>query len=286
MTVDLKTQLAAKAADAEAPATSDGAQPQTVSGFIKSLTGEISRALPAHMSAERVARIALTEVRRTPELGQATPQSFAGALLTCASLGLEPGGGSGEAYLLPYYNRRAGVHEVQMVIGYQGMVKLFWQHPLAAGLDAHEVREADMFEHEYGLNPVLRHRPARPSANRPRGNVIAYYAVARLSNGGSSFVVMYPEDIEAIRRRVNSKDKGPWASDYDQMALKTCVRRLFKLLPKSTELSAALAYDGTVRTDLSTPMGEAAAPAPELAPVPDPQDDAGPGVDVPEGEEQ
>lgn len=224
------------------------AQPTLVQ-FVRQMSPELARALPVHMAgaADRIARIALTDLNRVPNLAKATRDSFAGALMTCTQLGLEPGGISGEAYLLPFWNKRIGKHEVQLVIGYQGMIKLFWQHPLAAGLDAREVRENDDFEYEYGLDAYLRHKPAR----RNRGQVTEYYALARLSNGGNAFIVMSPEDVEKIRRRSKAKDAGPWQTDYDAMAKKTAVRQLFKLLPKSPELARAVAHDESVRRDAS-----------------------------------
>lgn len=224
------------------------AGPATVYEFIESMKGEMARALPRHLSADRMARIALTEVRRTPLLTRCTPASFGGALMTCAQLGLEPGV-SGEAYLLPFRNTRKNIYEVQLVIGYQGMAKLFWQSPLARSLDAQAVYEHDpVFEYSYGLEPKLIHKPR---LDGDRGKAIAYYAVARMEGGGSAFVVMSPTDVEKIRTRSKAKDDGPWKTDYDAMAKKTCLRQLFKLLPRSPELSQAMAQDEGVRSDWS-----------------------------------
>jgi recombination protein RecT len=221
-------------------------QPQTIAQFIEVMKGEMARALPRHLNADRLARIALTEVRRTPLLARCTQQSFGGALMTCAQLGLEPGV-TGEAYLLPFRNNRQDIYEVQLIIGYQGMAKLFWQSPLAKSLDAQAVYENDDFDYAYGLEPRLYHRPALGD----RGGVLAFYAVAILVNGGSAFIVMSPSDIEKIRQRSRAKDDGPWKTDYEAMARKTCLRQLFKLLPKSPEMAQAMAQDEAVRTDLS-----------------------------------
>ena len=173
--------------------------------------------------------------------------------MTCAQLGLEPGV-TGEAYLIPRKNgrlsRAAGhdVYEVQLTIGYQGMAKLFWQSPLAKSLDAQAVYENDDFDYEYGLNPTLRHRPSL----QDRGEAIAYYSVATLTNGGFAFIVLSRSDVEKIRLRANAgtgERDSPWKTDYDEMAKKTCLRRMFKLLPKSPELARALSQDEGVRTD-------------------------------------
>lgn len=222
-------------------------KPKTIEAFLDRMQGEMARILPQHISAERMARIVLTEVRRVPLLVQCTQPSFYGALMTCAQLGLEPGV-SGEAYLIPFKNTRKNCYEVQLIIGYQGMAKLFWQSPLARSLDAQVVFENDDFDYAYGLEPKLVHKPL---LSGDRGQVIAYYAVARMANGGSAFVVMSPDDIEKIRDRSRAKDDGPWKTDRDWMSKKTCIRQIFKLLPRSPELSQALAQDGAVRTDLS-----------------------------------
>lgn len=221
--------------------------PQTVTQFIEQMKGEIARALPRHLNADRLARIMLTEVRRTPLLAQCTPASFGGAIMTCAQLGLEPGV-TGEAYLLPFRNSRKNCYEVQLIIGYQGMVKLFWQSPLARSLDAQTVHQEDDFDYAYGLEPKLTHKPSLKS---DRGPVIAWYAVATMTNGGAAFIVMSRSDVEKIRTRSRAKDDGPWKTDYDAMARKTAIRQLFKLLPKSAELTRAMAADEGVRSDWS-----------------------------------
>lgn len=212
--------------------------PATLAQQIERMKPEIARALPKHMDADRMARIALTTLRRSPKLAQCTPESFLGALMTCSQLGVEPGP-TGEAYLIPYGR------ECTFVLGYKGMAKLFWQSPLAKGLDAQVVYENDHFVYEYGLNPRLEHRPVLAN----RGKPVAYYAVASTTTGGSAFVVLSPEDIEQHRKHSKSGNSGPWREHYDAMARKTCVRELFKLLPVSVELSTAAAQDGSVRTD-------------------------------------
>ncbi len=276
MAADLKARVATRAQ------TGNGAveksQPTTAQ-FLASMAPEMARAVPKHLNPDRLARIVLTEVRRTPLLAQCTLESFGGAVMTCAQLGLEPGA-TGEAYLLPFKNSRTGNFEAQLVVGYQGMAKLFWQSPIAKSLDAQVVYSNDYFEYEYGLAPKLIHRPVL----NDRGEPIAYYAVATTTTGGSAFVVLSRADVEKIRKRSKAKDAGPWQTDYDAMSRKTAVRQLFKLLPKSPELARAVAHDETVRTELA-PEALDASPAYIEAEVVDPQtgeiapDDDGPTVD-------
>jgi len=248
-----------------AVAQRDADQP-TIGSVIQQLRPEIARALPKHMDADRMARMALTVLRKDPKLARCTPESFAGALLTSAALGLEPGV-NGEAYLVPYGR------ECQFIIGYQGFAKLFWQSPLAAHLDAQAVHEKDDFDYEYGLAPMLRHKPA---LGVDRGNVIAYYAVAKLTTGASAFVVLSAEEVKSLR----GGKVGPSGNIPDPMhwmERKTALRQLVKLLPKSATLNAALEVDEKKGTELRREqLAVKAIESPEPA-APD-------GVDVVTGE--
>lgn len=222
------------------------AAPASIATVIKRMQPEIQRALPKGMDGDRIARLALTVVRNTPNLANCTPESFAGSLLTAAALGLEPGV-NGEAYLVPYLDRRKGVTECQLIVGYQGYAKLFWQNPLARHIDAQAVYENDEFDYAYGTEPFLRHKPAKGD----RGKVTLYYAVASLSTGGSSFVVLTPEEVKRLRNGKvgtsgNIDDPMKW------MERKTALRQLVKTLPRSTMLNAAMAADEEFGSDLSS----------------------------------
>lgn len=225
----------------------------TVGQFIQSMRREIARALPKGMDADRVARLALTVVRQDRNLQSCKPESFAGALLTAAALGLEPGVNQ-EAYLVAYRN------ECTLIVGYQGYAKLFYQHPLAKSLDAQAVHENDQFSYRYGTNPDLTHIPT----SGDRGKVTHYYAVASLTSGASHFVVLTADEVKALRNgQVGTKgvpDPQHW------MERKTAIRQLIKLLPKSTQLAAAAAADeqtGTVLTErtVATTISDGSVPA-------------------------
>lgn len=221
----------------------------STAAFLESVKPQLARALPRHLNADRLTRIALTEVRKTPALATCSQESFAGALLTSAQLGVEPG--AGEAYLVPFKG------EVTLIIGYQGYAKLFWQSPMAKHLDAQAVYENDHFEYEYGLTPRLVHRPATGE----RGKPVAFYAAATLTNGGSAFVVLTPDEVKKLRsgaRASNIADPQMW------MERKTALRQLFKLLPKSPELAAAMNADEQVHRAPTAPAEVAGGGAPEL----------------------
>src|SRR5690554_2362898 len=212
----------------------------TLTTLIERQKPEIARALPRHMDPDRLARIATTVMRQTPQLAQCTPESFLGALMTCAQLGLEPGP-LGHAYLVPYGR------EVTFVPGYRGLVELARRSGQVQSVQARIVRDGDEFDYEFGLEPKLRHRPTA-DVDKP---VTHAYAVLRLKDGGVDFDVMTRAEIDAIRKRSRAATNGPWVTDYAEMAKKTVLRRLLKTAPMSIEYHQAVANDEQVRTSVA-----------------------------------
>jgi recombination protein RecT len=78
-----------------------------------------------------------------------------------------------------------------------------------------------------------------------RGDIIAFYAIAKLKGGGHAFEVMPRSDVDAVMRSTQSKGQwGPWKDHYPEMGRKTVIRRLAKYLPLSIEFATAAALDG------------------------------------------
>jgi recombination protein RecT len=132
----------------QALARQDDKPAGTLQTLIQKSAKELGRALPAHMNPDRLVRIALTSIRQNPDLASCTQESFLGALFVLAQVGLEPI--AGQAYLLPFNNRRKGADgrwetkkEVQAVIGYKGLKELFYRHDSAVTIEIHTVCERD-----------------------------------------------------------------------------------------------------------------------------------------------
>lgn len=226
-------------------------QSKSVFGFMKDYKDQIAAALPSHMTADRMVRVATTCFRTTPKLLECTPESLFGAIIQCSQLGLEPGNGLGHAYLLPFdKNEKRGGQwvkvrtDVQLIIGYRGMIDLARRSGQIESLESHAVYEGDVFECELGLESKLIHKPQWDNPLRESPERLTFvYAVAKLKDGGVQFQVMSRNGIEIIRKRSKAKDSGPWVTDFEQMALKTVVRRLFKMLPVSIEIQNAVSID-------------------------------------------
>ena len=227
-------------------------QPRTVAQTINHYAPLIAEALPKHLDPDRFTRLALTTLRKTPALQRCSPESFIGALLTASALGLEPDV-NGECYLVPYKR------ECTLIVGYQGLAKLFWQHPMSARLSAEYVCERDEFSFDKGLNQHLTHRPATGD----RGAVVAYYAIVGLSNGATWFDVFTPAQIAKLR--VGSR-KGNIADPEHWMERKTALKQVLKLAPKATQVQQVIAVDERGGS-MEAARQVAAREVPELPPV-------------------
>jgi recombination protein RecT len=210
-------------------------KPKTINQMLEQMKPELQKVLPRHMNVERVMRIALTEIRKNPTLGNCEPLSLIAAVMTAAQLGLEIGV-NGQAYLVPFGR------ECTLIPGYRGLITLAVQSGLVNVIEARVVHENDDFTFCYGLEPDVQHQPTMDDP----GPVVAVYAIARLA-GGVLFDVMSKKEVDSIRARSRAGKSGPWVSDYEEMARKTVVRRLCKYLPmsvdKAQKFSAALELD-------------------------------------------
>ncbi|MEK4968575.1 recombinase RecT [Cytobacillus sp. FSL R7-0696] len=244
---DVKNQLAKK--------TNTSVQKQvspenTLNALLKKMGPEIQRALPKHMDADRIARIALTAVRTTPKLLDCDQTSFLAAIMQSAQLGVEPNTGLGQAYLIPYGK------QVQFQLGYKGLIDLAVRSGQYKAIYAHEVYTNDEFEFQYGLTKDLIHKPA----TIPEGDPIGYYAVYHLQNGGYDFVYWTRERIDNHAHKFSQAvQKGwtsPWKTNYDAMAKKTVLKEVLKYAPKSIELQKSVEADSTIKNEFSKDMSD------------------------------
>lgn len=131
--------------------------------------------------------------------------------------------------------------EVQFQIGYKGMLDLAFQNEHMQSIEAHTVYENDDFSYEYGLTPSLHRVPAW----RDCGEMVGFYAVFHLDNGGYQFEVMSKANIDAYAAKYSkafTSEYSPWKTNYKSMALKTVLKRLLKTAPIQSDLRKAMLH--------------------------------------------
>lgn len=229
---------------------------------------QIKLALPKVLTAERLSRIIITEFRKNPSLSQCTTESFMSSVMQSAQLGLEPGSALGLAYLVPFNKsvknstgQWVKVKECQLIIGYRGMISLARRSGEILSINAYCVYEKDEFSYQLGLHPDIKHVPTMEADPGP---VVYVYAIAQLRGGGVQFEAMSRAAVEAVRNdsegwksavKYKKTETSPWHSNFDEMAKKTVIRKMFKYLPVSTEAHyAAYFEESQERGEHVTPM--------------------------------
>lgn len=217
---------------------------QGLVGFLESIKSELARALPKHLTADRMARLAITALRTTKDLDKCSLPSFGASIMACAALGLEPNTPLGQAWLIPRKNRRQNCIDCTLIIGYSGLLDL--ARRAGAQIKAFAVYQDDQFEYQMGLEPKLVHIPSdNPERGEDPKQLTHVYAIIRSPNMEPEFAVLTRAQVER-RRKQGASGYGtstPWDTHYEEMALKTAVRAAFKWSPRSSEMHRAEALE-------------------------------------------
>jgi recombination protein RecT len=220
------------------------AQPKQPATIKQHLEGEqfratIAKVLPKHLSPDRMARVAITALTRTPMLAECDQASFFRCLMDLSQWGLEPDGR--RAHLIPFRNNQKGIVECQLIIDYKGLVELCYRSGVVSNIHADVVCENDVFD--FDLGEITRHKI---DFKAERGKVYAAYAIVTMKDGTKKCEVLSKQELDGIRARSKAGKSGPWVSDYNEMAKKTAFRRVSKWIPLSAEIRDAIHADDDV----------------------------------------
>lgn len=221
-------------------------RPLTVAAALKQSIPALAMALPKHMDPERMARIALTTIRRKSDLQRCDVNSLAGAVLEAASLGLEIDS-RGLAYLVPYKQ------EATLIVGYKGLMQLAYRSGKISNIYADVVFqkevEADHVEITLGAERGIRHDfdILKSAVLRQEGAdnpVVLAYAVAVFKEGHRHFEFVQGPEVEKRRWTNKAAEKGfLWNKWLEEAWKKTAIRKLCKYLDLSPEMQRAVVLD-------------------------------------------
>lgn len=212
-----------------------GEKPETpiakFSGFLDKLKPQMALALPKHMNADRMARLALTQFSTNPALQECDPMSIAGAIITASQLGLEIGV-NGQAYLIPYKKRAT------LVPGWRGLVDLANRSGRATVWTG-AVFDGDEFDYALGDTPFVKHRPG--DGTDDPDNLLYVYAVGRV-NGSQHAVIDVWRMSKVWKHRdvMNKVGNRHYSFAHPEMyARKLPLLQVLKYMPSSIELTHA-----------------------------------------------
>lgn len=219
-----------------------------------------------YMTKERLLRLCINAVKKTPRLMDCDPQTVLGAMMTSCALGLEPNTVQQQAFLIPYKksqkigNEWVETYDCQFQIGARGYVTLAYRSEHIQSLDAAAIHDGDVFEHLRGSNAFLKYA----TALRDRGPLLGAFSYVKLASGGESSLVLPLDEILKIRsksetyrslvkrvetardererqRAVTNLAETPWVMWEDDMATKSAIKKHAKNLPIAAGDSFAVA---------------------------------------------
>jgi recombination protein RecT len=179
----------------------------------------------------REINFAIQAIRGNDKLQKCDEQSIKNAIVNVALCGATLNPALQQAYLVP----RKG--KCCLDLSYRGLCKIAVDSDSVYDIDAVAVFEGDEFDFEMGLNPILIHKPKMHDDDKDK-KVLAVYAIATLHHSIKKFVVLDKEKIE--RARKSSQYDVVWNAHYDEMAKKTAVKLLYKMLPQTERMSTAV----------------------------------------------
>ena len=218
----------------------------TLGEWLKDRKDSFGQALPANtVNVDRFMQSAFLAITnpKMPNLVKCSKESIFRSLKEAAAYGLELNGTLGQAYLIPYSVKGAVTCRLQL--GYKGLIALARRSNTIKTIAAEPIHENDIFEVQLGMGRSLSHKI---DIMKERGEVVGYYCLVELCNGGSQFKVMSKKDVENHRNKFSKSYKADdndniWNKNFDAMALKTVVIQALKLCPISIEAMDAVSRE-------------------------------------------
>ena len=195
---------------------------------------QLSLCIPKNLNPEVLQRVALTAMNKTPGLADCTPESICSCLLDLAACGLVPDGR--RSHLIPRGN------QCTLVIDYKGYVEICYRNPDVAKVQAEVICEGDTFAHDRGEISVHTW-----DATQPRGEICGAYAEVVFRSGARVAAILSLAEIHNVRdasAHGTDRASSPWVRFFGEMAKKTAIRRLMKMIPLPAESAGAIAADG------------------------------------------
>lgn len=220
-------------------------KPTTFLAILEPYKAEIARALPRHLNADRICRIALTAFRRNAKLAECDPRSVFAAVIQAAQLGLEIDT-LGQAYLIPYEKRkvidgqwRTVGYECQFVPGWLGLVELVNRSGRATVYSG-VIMKDQKYRFQDGSDRRL--DVLNETALDEPTDITHAYAVGRVKGGVVPIIELWrTEKIAKHRDRYNKVGQRHYSYDnWEMYCRKVVLLQLIKYVPKSAELTTAM----------------------------------------------
>ena len=251
--------------------STERATPVMLKRFLRRKSEEMQRISAAGLNTDAIIEGAALAVIANPELQKCTVGSVFLAVQWANKFGLQIGGFTQEAHIVPYNVKTSKKGETdrwetqaQIIPGYPGLVKMIINTGLVSNIQAHVLYEDDVFEFSEFVGGPARYVPDLRSKRRTDADIWGAFAAAKLKDGTIITEFMTREEIEKCRQSGKQPNGMMWTKAYPEACKKTAIRRLAKPMPKasvpiSTVRALDVAMDSAIGIEPDDPLSIATA---------------------------
>lgn len=240
------------ALDLTKPTSSAPAVAQKPTGLAAVIRSKISSTLTGKKGEQFVADV-VALVNNDPNLAKCDQVSLVASCLQAQTLGLSLNRGMGQAWIVPFNDRKNGRVTATFQIGYKGYVQLAIRSGQYRKLNVLAIKEGELL-HWDPLFEDISVELITDEAVRAKTPTAGYYAMFEYVNGFRkamywSRAKMHEHATQYSQAYRTDQQKGWtnsfWSKDFDSMAIKTMLRQLIsKWGIMSVEMQTALENDG------------------------------------------
>lgn len=202
------------------------------SGFMDKLKPQLALALPKHMTADRMARLALTAFSSSAQMQECSPRSIASAIMTAGQLGLEPGV-NGAGYLIPYKGT------CTFVPGWKGLVDLVSRSGRGTVYTGVIFKDQQYTFTDGAKRDLIIHNETELDAPE---DITHAYAIGWVRDATMPIIELWSvEKIRKHRDKYNKVGSKHYSyRDWEMYARKVPLLQVLKYMPASIEMANAI----------------------------------------------
>lgn len=225
---------------------------QQKTGLAAVIKSKIANTLSGKKGEQFVADV-VALVRNNPALASCDQVSLVSSCLQAQTLGLSLNGAMGQAWVVPFEDKKNGTVKATFQIGYKGFVQLAIRSGQYRKLNVLAVKAGELvswnpLEEEISIELLPN------EAERAKAETIGYYAMFEYLNGFRKAMFWSKEKMQEHAKQYSQAYRTDlrkgwansfWSKDFDAMAIKTMLRQLIsKWGAVSVEMQTALESDG------------------------------------------
>lgn len=219
------------------------------SNFLDKFKPQMALALPKHLTADRMARLAVTAFSTSPKLQQCEPKSIVGSIMTASTLGLEINV-DGQGFLVPYGST------CTFVPGWKGLVDLVNRGGRGTIFTGVIFKDQEYTFIDGARRDLIVHNET--DLDDP-ADITHAYAIGWVKGSDMPIIELWRvTKIRKHRDKYNKVGKSHYSfRDWEMYCRKIPLLQALKYMPKSIELQQALTInDAAERGAYSTIDGE------------------------------